>query len=94
MALDPLEACVLCFWLVVFAVAGSFCAATVRLSRRDLPIERWEKIAGVLSGSKGYKMLGVGPVVAFSVCTVVVVVARTEDLRNGWWEVQRKMAGG
>ena len=54
LALDSLEACALCFWLVVFAVAGSFCAATVRLSRRDRPIECWEKTAGVLSGSKGY----------------------------------------
>ena len=49
-------------------------------------------------------MLGVGSGVAFSVCTVVVAVrfawtratvdCRWPHLRNGWRDVQWKMAGG
>ena len=39
---------------MVLPFAGNFRAATARLSRRDRPIESWEKTASVLSGSKGY----------------------------------------
>ena len=54
LAVESLEACALCFWLVVLPFAGNFRAATARLSRRDRPSERWEKTASVLCGSKGY----------------------------------------